>query len=83
MRKGRQKLLLYPDVEGDGSQPTKTPGKLRKANEVDRLEKVKDKAKKNEKNERNERNERNRKTNVIVADETIRTRAAPTNGLAR
>jgi phosphatidylinositol 3-kinase len=40
LRKGRQKLYLYPDVEGDGSEPSKTPGKRRKTNEVDRLEKV-------------------------------------------
>jgi len=40
LRKGRQKLFLYPDQEGDGADPSKTPGKLPKTNEVDRLEKV-------------------------------------------
>lgn len=40
LRKGRQKLFLYADTEGDGSEPSKTPGKLRKSNEIDRLEKL-------------------------------------------
>lgn len=40
LRKGRQKLFLYPDQEGDGADPSKTPGKLPKTNEVDRLEKI-------------------------------------------
>lgn len=40
LRKGRQRLFLHPDCEGDGASPTQTPGKLRKVHEVDRLEKV-------------------------------------------
>ncbi len=40
LRKGQQKLHLYPGVEGDGAHPTSPPGKLPKAKEVDRVEKV-------------------------------------------
>ncbi len=87
-------MLLYPDVEGDGAQPTKTPGKLRKANEVDRLEKVyenpkskKRKKSKREKREKQEKREKREKREtethiIIVVDETIRKRSASANGLA-
>ncbi|ORX92228.1 phosphatidylinositol 3-kinase [Basidiobolus meristosporus CBS 931.73] len=40
MRKGRQKLYLWPEVEADGGIYTTTPGKIAERDEMDRLEKL-------------------------------------------
>lgn len=40
LRKGKQKLYLWPGVEGDGQSNTSTPSKQRQKDEMDRLEKL-------------------------------------------
>lgn len=40
LRMGRQKLYVWDGVEGDGTQRTKTPGKLKAESDIDRLEKL-------------------------------------------
>ncbi|KAK6092919.1 Phosphatidylinositol (PI) 3-kinase [Batrachochytrium dendrobatidis] len=40
LRKGKHKLYLSPWMEADGSTPTKTPPKMGKSTEMDRIEKV-------------------------------------------
>ncbi|CAH1760959.1 5700_t:CDS:10 [Entrophospora sp. SA101] len=40
LRKGKQKLYLWPNVEADGDDNTQTPSKTGDKNEMDRLEKL-------------------------------------------
>jgi hypothetical protein len=40
LRKGKHKLNLWADVEGDGNTETSTPSKVEHRDEMDRLEKV-------------------------------------------
>lgn len=40
LRKGKQKLIVWPNVQGDGSLESTTPGKTKAQSELDRIEKV-------------------------------------------
>jgi hypothetical protein len=40
LRKGKQKLRMWPNCEGDGSVNNKTPGKSKSTSKIDTLERV-------------------------------------------
>ena len=40
LRRGKHRLLLWPDIEADGSVETSTPSKMATQDEMGRLEKV-------------------------------------------